>query len=179
MRSSIRDAVILGIATILWASAWADHVEEHDCYSLCGCEITDHMPAIPWAAWLAAGRLLRRVEKAHGTTIEAILECAEEMDENEGIRASSRRSGPERFGNCMAYEAMGAGVSWADDHAEIPFYDVPYGEFYDLRYVAEVSCKHGSDRVPCVSCGSYVDPGGACDECGTWAKALEMEDAVN
>lgn len=186
MRSEIRDEVIRGIATVLWACAWADHVEEHDCYNLSGCQIEEHMPAIPWCAWLAAGRLLRRVEKAHGTTIEVILLRAAEMDLNEhkcgrvfDADADDVSDLAGRFGECMAYEAMGAGVGWADDHAEIPFYDVPYGEFYDLQYHAESTCKHDSDRVPCVSCSCYVEPGHKCSNCGTWAAALEMDATVN
>lgn len=181
MRNAIRDEVIRGIATILWASAWADHVEEHGCYNLSGCEITAHMPEIPWCAWLAAGRLLRTVERAHCTTIDRILCRAIEMDGNEGrlTADSDALDLAERFGECMAYEAMGAGVGWTDDHAEIPFYDVPYGEFYDLQYHAESTCKHDSDRVPCQACGCYVDPGDKCSNCGTWAPALEMDASVN
>jgi hypothetical protein len=54
--------IIRGIATILWASAWADHVEEHRCCSLSGCEVTSIMPTIPDTAWEHAIRLAGRIE---------------------------------------------------------------------------------------------------------------------
>lgn len=172
----IRRAVIEGIASVLWGEAWATHAEEHECCNLSGCEITSIMPPIPWRAWLASARLLREVEKAHGTDVETILRRAEEMDANEGISRPYRRyqdasDMPRRFGECIAFESMGSGVSWTDDHAEIPFYEVPqdYGtRVCDLRFLADVTCEETNDRDPCVECGHYVSPGEVCPNCGTY-----------
>jgi hypothetical protein len=39
------------MATILWASAWADHVEEQQCQSVSGCEITDLLAENHFVIW--------------------------------------------------------------------------------------------------------------------------------
>lgn len=180
--NTTRREVIRGIATILWASAWADHADDHRCTNLSGCEITAHMPPIPWVAWLMAGRLLRAVEKANGP-IASILDRAERADSEAGISLPYRygRSGPQRFGECIAYESMGAGVSWEDDHAAIPGYRVPrdYGDrCFELRILADTSCTEETDRKPCGECSAYVRPGEKCSNCGTYSPCEEKASRV-
>ncbi len=113
------------------------------------------MPEIPWRAWLAAGRLLHAVEKAHTAKIEDIYARALEADMNNGRagRIPGNRRGPERFGHCIAWESMGAGVGWTDDHAPIPFYKTPYMGFDLWGYAAstceeEVETEEEPDSLP-------------------------------
>lgn len=137
-----REIMIDGIATILWGSAWADHVEECGCANLSGCEITEIMPEIPKEAREHAERIASTYEKMNGCTLEALYQEAVLRDELEGITAPAKRSGPERFGECLAWEAMGAGVSWEDDHAEYP-HEHPHDAGVascDLMYLAETTC---------------------------------------
>lgn len=103
-----------GIATILWGCSWADHVEECGCQSLSGCEITDVMPTVPQEAWDMADKLIAVVEAKHGCSVDELYEqaLANETEET----GSADPESEERFGECIAYEAMGHGVSWADDH---------------------------------------------------------------
>lgn len=163
--------VVYGAAEILWADNWASHADEHDCCNLSGCEITSVMPPVPWPVWLAAGRLVRRVEQVHLASIESILERAREANEH-GPRYGHRRfkNFAERFGHCMAFEAMGAGVSWTDDNNPIPFYKVPYKEYGEFRFLADSLCKEWSPKQPCKGCGYYVLPGLRCAECGRLAR---------
>jgi len=138
-----REEIIRGIATIFWASGWADHVEEHGCHDLSGCEITAEMPEIPQDAWDHARKLASGVEAESRATLPTLYQRAIDADAAEDIEADSHRTGPERFGECLAYAAMGAGVSWEDDHAEVPGLEVPFDggtAVCDLMGYAESMC---------------------------------------
>jgi hypothetical protein len=114
-----------GCATILWASAWADFREEIG-ESVQG-EITEQMPALPEAAYTLADQAIadfltkNRTTRYVETTLEALLVRALRADIEdprmpEGIPHADDYC--TRFGECLAHSAMGAGVSWGDDHAE-------------------------------------------------------------
>jgi|SRR5215469_9290773 len=110
----LRDTILYSIATILWGDAWATHVEEHDCCSLAGQEITHIMPTIPDKAFAMARELVTRLESANGCTVEQLFARAKAADPTVTDDAA------ERFGDCLAWEAMGAGVSWEDDYLPYP-----------------------------------------------------------
>lgn len=108
--------IVSGMATILWALAWADHVEREECRSLSGVKIEEAMPPIGEMAYRFAHRLAGRYEQANGCPIEGLMFNAEVAEQ-----AKTPNRGdldPERFGECLAYMALGYGVSWFDDHAE-------------------------------------------------------------
>lgn len=139
------DAFVRGIATIFWASAWADHVDEHQCRELGGSEITECMPEIPEPAWRAAERFAGAVEGANGTSLAVLLSHA--------MRAAGRTlehedywgDDAQRFGECLAYMGMGDGVSWYDDHPEFEVEGrkmrVPHVETLELQALAGDQCE--------------------------------------
>lgn len=132
--------VIEGCASIIWASVWAHVAEESDTYNLSGCEITEHMPEIPEEAYTFARKVLadmlhlnrrevglqfnQETHKCERTytarTVSDLLEMALRADicsGNEEIPHFDDYA--RRFGECMAFRAMGDGVGWEDDHAEV------------------------------------------------------------
>lgn len=123
----MNDPIIKGMATILWCLAYADHVENEKCRSLSGADLTEISPPIPPAAIHAAWRLAGKYEQANGFTIGALLTIAAEADgkrDGEGLERGDRYA--ERFGGCLAYAALGHGVSWFDDHAEFDLKSVHF-----------------------------------------------------
>jgi hypothetical protein len=134
-----RATMIEGIATILWGSAWADHVEERRCANLSGCKIEEVMPEIPKEAREQAEALASEYEKLNGCTLEALYQRALDADGLTVRKFPALLDGPERFGECLAWEAMGAGVGWDNDHAEYP-HECPHIETCDLMFLAESTC---------------------------------------
>jgi hypothetical protein len=125
--SSDHDAFVRGIATILWGLAWADHADGHKCCNLSGCKIEDHMPEIPPIAWQWAERIAGRIEGEIGISLLALYAAA--------LRAGSASDGDEqRFGECLAYAAMGHGVSWLDDHDDFEVLYIDPRMFSTLRF---------------------------------------------
>lgn len=157
-----------GIATILWGLAWADHVEECGCQSISGCEITDIMPKIPECAWKAADDLIVLVETKHLRSVDALYKEACEEDEIAGINAPTRRSGEERFGNCIAYEALGHGVSWEDDHATSALSAYVHFDASDLQVFAEEQCGCMDLKVEVGSRDEWTDEEGNSHNEGTY-----------
>jgi hypothetical protein len=189
--SDVRADIIEGIATILWATNLANHVDEHRCCDLSGCEITQVMPSIPDVVRAHASHVATRVEEASGSTIEVLYSAAVAADEAAGTEAPANRSGPARFGECLAYESAGHGVSWTDDHEEVPGLVVPYVDDYKVRDVADEECDAEECANPrelqrmCVRvpnwCGHYVKGGRhSCQECGAalhWRSPREVRAA--
>lgn len=137
-----RETIIDGMATILWGSAWADHVEERQCTNISGCEITEIMPDVPKEAREHAERIASAYEKLNGCTLETLYQRALDADALTVRKYPALLDGPERFGECLAYETMGAGVSWEDDHAEYE-HEHPHDAGVascDLMYLAETTC---------------------------------------
>jgi len=137
-KSDVFYEALEGAASSLWASAWADHAEQHGCSSLSGVEITDVMPSIPEQAYEAAKRCLESIERANGKPIDELYQMAIEADEEEGVHPNSHE-GPESFGSDLAMQWMGHGVSWFDDHAEFPL-EIPHGDPSELYFVADETC---------------------------------------
>jgi hypothetical protein len=133
-----RDRILEGMASIFWATAWADHVEEHRCCSLSGVEITEVMPSIPESARTLASEVLKQIDAASTQPADALYDAA-----------PNPKSGAHRFGNCLAFSTMGAGVSWEDDDDAIPGLIIPYGSDaeFDLRLHADATCEEGPNAM--------------------------------
>lgn len=155
------EAIVNGIASMLWATEWANHAEEHGCCSLSGVNVYDVMPEVPQAALDLAWRLVGKLEQANGVHIAVIYSRAMaaigkvhpkpadgSIGNEEWVYETKREqyyadyADCERFGECLAHMAVGAGVSWFDDHAEFALV-VPHIEGYGLRYLADTGCEHG------------------------------------
>lgn len=141
--------VAAGIASIFWASVWADEAERVG-YPIAGEEITLIMCPTPQAAYSEAWRLLGKIEQLNGMHIACLVHKAIEADRAAGISAPKGIS-PDgadveldryafRFGQCLAWEHTGAGVSWGDDHAECGV-KVPNGDTPDLEAEARRALK--------------------------------------
>ena len=156
--SGSREAIVRGIAEVVWADAWSNHVEEHRCQSLIGVEITSAMPEIPTVALEEAEEIAKDIEKANDTTLDFLLEEASKADKTE--------ADPTEFGNGLAFMSVGSGVSWFDDHEKFPL-KMPYEESsLDLRSYADSNCEEESDRIQCKECAAYGLPGKRCPNCG-------------
>lgn len=159
----------LGMATIFWALAWADHVdgERHDCTNLSGVAIENVMPPIPEEAYALARTLCFGVESANGKFIERLYQEALEADIAAYGPGGAKEadSTPLRFGECLAYEAMGHGVGWDDDHAKVEW-TLPHIENFELMLLAGDRCQR-EGRPRHVACGGYNDPDARkCEHCG-------------
>lgn len=163
-----RETIKQGIAELAWWMQWSDHVEEHRCCNLSGCEISEVAPETPPEYSAAAEIALAKVEtkisqhEALQQAIRAALDhadaCqAEEVSTSEvcgALLAAAVADGDpslyqdqeyaQRFGRCIAYALCDAGVSWSDDHKEIPLprlYDTSlFDSLYDL---ADSLCEKG------------------------------------
>jgi hypothetical protein len=122
------DDYIEGIAQALWATAWADWVEELDeddprAVNLSGCEITQIMPVIPDKVKTEAAILLGRIIEKIGSHwfYGRFREFADDKE----------------VGHYLAMEAMGHGVSLKDNHdieyPKLPHVENPFGTFYDME----------------------------------------------
>lgn len=151
-----RDTIKQGIAELAWWIAWSDHAERHDCYNLSGCEISEHAPPVPAEAFQAAEKALAKVESRIGQCAalqQAIRAAIGHADTDQATEArTSQVCGAllaaavadgdaslyddqeyaQRFGRCIAYAMCGAGVSWSDDHKEIPWPDLYDTSLSDL-----------------------------------------------
>ncbi len=139
----MRSTIVEGMATILWGSAWASHVEEHRCCNLSGCKIEDVMPPIPDCAREQAERIAKGIEEANGCDLGELMARADEAD---GIprEFDGDNDRCEEFGNDLAHMADGAGVSWFDDHEEFPI-EIPYDcgrATGELQMHADDTCEH-------------------------------------
>lgn len=143
-----RETIRQGIADLTWWMQWSDHVEEHRCCNLSGCEISELAPETPPEYSAAAEIALAKVEAklsqcaALQQAVRAALGHAD-TDQATEVRTSQvcgallaaavadgdaslydDQEYAQRFGQCIAYALCGAGVSWSDDHAEIPLPDL-------------------------------------------------------
>jgi len=108
-----------GMAECFWASAWADHCEEKGCTNLRGCEITEYMPEVPELAYRLAHRVLGRIEE-RTLDVANLFARAWKADGLDPEHVDYHGELANRFGWCLAYASMGAGVSWEDDHESFP-----------------------------------------------------------
>jgi hypothetical protein len=115
------DKITQACAQTLWAMAWADAMDEAG-QSVRG-DIFEAMPPVPALALVEAGRIVARAEADNRLNIHACLAQAAEDDQDD-----------HRFGMCLAYSYVGAGVSWEDDHAPLMLTCAIYGESRRFRW---------------------------------------------
>jgi hypothetical protein len=113
-----------GTAKALWATIWADQMEELGLSShLSGTEITDVMPEVPNEARALAEKFLAEVEKLN----------SKKLDDDEEL------------GWYLAMEAMGHRVSWNDDHEEHGL-QLPHLDNNELADAADSAVRDEYDR---------------------------------
>lgn len=103
--------IIEGAARMLFVSPWADAAEEAG-ESFSGMQIEDAAPETPVDVIAYANTFIRQVEVMNGD--RPIVDLFEEHRD-----APGRHTGPvtpEAFGQDLAMQAQGHGVSWYDDH---------------------------------------------------------------
>lgn len=113
--SQEHDRIITGMATILWGHAWASAAEALG-QSLAGQRIEEIMPPIPKDAWVQAIRLAGQYEGVNACEMSNLYYRAMMADGREGFGTWAFYEQEQRFGECLAWMALGAGVSWFDDH---------------------------------------------------------------
>ena len=145
----MRETILDAMGRLLWGLAWADHVDAAACHNISDCDIFDVMPEVPEAAEKEAETLLRALEAtAAPVTIEQVFAgvCAR----GKLMPTAELQT---RFGECLVYQSMGHGVSWADDHPADPILDdLTWRTRHDsdLEAHAEESCERcnpGTYRV--------------------------------
>jgi hypothetical protein len=145
-----RETIKQGIADLTWWMQWSDHVEEHGCCNLSGCEISELAPETPpeysAAAEIALAEVEAKLSQCYALQ-QAVCAALGHADADSDQATEARTSQvcgallaaaladgdaslyddqeyAQRFGHCIAYALSGAGVSWSDDHAEIPLPDL-------------------------------------------------------
>lgn len=116
--------IIEGMAEIFWGLAWADWADENG-INLSGKDILEEMPEIPEESYYFSYRVLGMYEVLNDIEINALFCRAIRFDGNKVSYDNAEMR--KRFGNCLAYMALGTGVSWFDDHAEFGL-QTPYIE---------------------------------------------------
>jgi hypothetical protein len=114
--SDTRQEIIDACAWMLWANAWISHQEELGAEGVnpgAGGSWDPYVPDVPETIGKLAREGIEMIERLNGATVDVLYERAIALP---GKRYGKREPTPERFGNCLAYEALGAGVSWADDY---------------------------------------------------------------
>lgn len=150
------DEILNGIVEILWGDAWASHVEECGCHDISGCEITAVMPVPPQEAVDAGYALASIVVEKHGKSLSQLFGAACEVD---GLDVNDRKL-QTRFGNCIAWEAMGAGVSWADDYSVTALDHYVHFDNCDLMIHADTTCEECNLTVEVRSSDEWTDEEG-------------------
>lgn len=145
-----RETIRQGVADLTWWMQWSDHVEEHGCCNLSGCEISELAPETPPEYSAAAEIALAKVE-AKLSQCEALQQAVraalghDDVDSDQvaevatsqvcgALLAAAVADGDAslyddqeyalRFGRCIAHALCGSGVSWSDDHEQIPWPDL-------------------------------------------------------
>ena len=142
---TIREIILASMARTLWVAAYADEVEERAAE---GDEAADSAMARNGADWMViapetpdeartmAAKLCVEVEQLNGRTLEdgfTVALVADLLGRVPSRARSIHRESPvdaadrlaDTFGHYLAMQALGHGVSWEDDHAEMPL-KLPY-----------------------------------------------------
>lgn len=136
-----------GMANIFWCSVWADCAEhaykDGKRYRLSGERIEDHAGDPPEHAFRIAERIRGTILQANGMDIASLFAQALRADVKPlpaNIASEDFESRLfERFGECLAYMCMGAGVSWFDDHEQFPLI-TPLTDCQDE--LTDLACAH-------------------------------------
>jgi hypothetical protein len=119
----MREEIIECAARIMWVNAWASWSEENDHYPA-GSDLDAIAPPTPDNVRDGASKVIASIERMNGDTIVALYRKACAMPGKH-----YRKPTVERFGECIGFQAVGTGVSWADDHPD-PRYRIPCIEVY-------------------------------------------------
>lgn len=137
MDGGVVGEILVGFAQAAWADAWANHVEETECQSLSGAEITDVMPDVEPNADYVARVFLADFRRANDMV--ELAEVAKRM---------GAESDPQDFGFSLYMEAVGHGVGWGDkpgrEHIQ-DCYTLPYvhADVLNCDVVVACGCDHG------------------------------------
>lgn len=143
------DDVAEGFARIAWCDVYANVVEEAGeatDVALSGRDITDVAPETPQEAKDYAGRCIDEILGANKRRAGGLGYTTPDLAHwlRAAVRADilANKLGDldgyaTRFGECLYYQYVGHGVSWSEDHAEIPSFETPRGEScHDLEPLA-------------------------------------------
>ncbi len=136
---TIRDEIIRGMARAYFVIAYADFIEgdeidekEREGLPRPGAQEDwmDYAPATSPDALKVAHRLVKAIEENTARDLDTLyretaLNCSSLHFNAHIFRCTDRTHTPDSFGHYLAMEAMGSGVAWGDDHAELSW-DVPY-----------------------------------------------------
>jgi hypothetical protein len=149
MSSVYTEDVSEGFARLAWCDVWANTVEEAGDatdVSLSGCDIDQVAPETPQAAKDYAAKVIAEILEANKRWVSPGSYITPDLSHwlREAVMAdsSSGKLGDvseyaTRLGECLYYQYVGHGVSWDDDHAEIPNFEIPRGEScHDLQEIA-------------------------------------------
>jgi hypothetical protein len=146
---SVRDEIAKGAARAFFLTAYADFMErDFDADEAShvtraefdeeraglpragsGQNWNDHAPPTSPAAWEMGWSLVKTIERETGKTIDVLFNGATILCSRPGGKISTAfrckdNHTPDLYGHYLAMEAMGHGVTWADDHEDHPF-EVP------------------------------------------------------
>jgi hypothetical protein len=118
--TDLRHAIACAMARAMFVTNYADLADENEGLprAMSGQDWMMVAPDTPEEYVHEAYRLMGRLEQANGMNIHALFAKVCQLD---GASYTATPSGGEYvrdFGHCIAMEAMGTGVGWADDHAE-------------------------------------------------------------
>ena len=132
--------VIDGMAEALWATMWADKMDELGVGGhMSGMEITEIMPKVPPEAIALGQKIAQQIEQANSISLDNFIPPGFSSED-------WYSSDAEKLGWYLAMQSMGHGVSWADDHEDHGL-KLPHVENYeldDLAYQA-VKAEYGSE----------------------------------
>src|SRR5271154_2698497 len=99
---SNRKKIIYGMASLLWADAWGNHADGHQCVNLSGKQVEDFMPPVPKEAFVIAEKWAKKIESKNHASLDKLYDRAMDANEKEGRGAVndrvSLRSTPDAFG---------------------------------------------------------------------------------
>lgn len=125
-------SILVGMAQLFWWDAWANHQDELlerglPYTNTSGAKIEELADEIQpqnkaiiveHVTELAKDLIAQNCVPLWSLFLAAMAADKQEPNDEEAVR----------FGECIAWMSIGAGVSWFDDHAKFPLV-VPYGEF--------------------------------------------------
>lgn len=131
--NAIESSIIRAMARAMFVTAWADFQERYGDGYAPGTELMDAAPETPayvlqeahvWAG-IIVGMNLPKGSNIPQRSMFFLFREALKADGKDPDVAQDDLKLQAHFGHSLAMEIMGSGVSWADDHAELPF-GLPY-----------------------------------------------------
>lgn len=160
-------------ARTMWLPGWldSDYVQKTLIPKL-GVTVdlaTNYAPPTPQYALLAAAELLGMIEQANGCGLAIIIEAAKRADCASDVQTGIKLAHEHgescteveiaEFASDCAMMALGTGVSWFDDHAEIT---LPHGKPAHFTSadgsIRCTRCQLNPDLCPCTGGAPFVVP---------------------